>query len=523
MTLSVKAQKGLVFGFGILLLIIGGVIGGVWTLIVAAIFDGEMGLSSTSTSFGMWEETPIPMEIQVYFFDWTNAKEFEAFNWTVQPPGTEPPKPIFVERGPYIFSEHHTKVDLHWNDNDTVTFNQIRRWHFVPERSNGTLTDEITNINVIGLTVENMIRHMNPLIQIIIDALVKEVEPLYVTKTVGQLMFDGYEDELLNITSKLNISQFSVPLDKFGWFYPRNNSETYDGVFNMHTGIDNIDVLGLMAAWNYQSQSSYFDGQCGHITGYTGELFPPLEDAQAIDLFASEICSSLTLSKSPEQFSRLGLEGFKFVGDISVFDNGTKFPGKRCYCAKSSLIGTDDIPLGIEECMPSGVRGISKCKFGAPAFVSFPHFYNGDPHYVQSVKGLSPKKELHEFYIAVEPITGIPLDVKARMQINVLLQSYKNSKVFVEGMPKIMMPALWFTQSAELTSDLGNLTKLLVNLPSIGMGTFFGIAAIGALLIVSGVVITFRRGWKGDEGDKLLNDSFTTVNPTSREAPVESG
>jgi hypothetical protein len=69
-------------------------------------------------------------------------------------------------------------------------------------------------------TVEYMIRHMNPVIQIIVDTLVKNTEPLFVTKTVSQLMFEGYEDELLNITSMLNVSDFKVPFDKFGWYYP---------------------------------------------------------------------------------------------------------------------------------------------------------------------------------------------------------------------------------------------------------------------------------------------------------------
>lgn len=65
-----------------------------------------------------------------------------------------------------------------------------------------------------------MIRHMNPVVQIIVDTLVRSMEPMFVTKTVSQLMFEGYEDELLNITAKLNISDFQVPMDKFGWFYP---------------------------------------------------------------------------------------------------------------------------------------------------------------------------------------------------------------------------------------------------------------------------------------------------------------
>lgn len=44
-------------------------------------------------------------------------------------------------------------MNIAWNANDTVTFQQIRRWHFVPERSNGTLRDDITNINAIAVVI----------------------------------------------------------------------------------------------------------------------------------------------------------------------------------------------------------------------------------------------------------------------------------------------------------------------------------------------------------------------------------
>jgi hypothetical protein len=44
-------------------------------------------------------------------------------------------------------------VNIHWNANDTVTFQQIRKWHFLPERSNGTLRDDVTNINAIAVVI----------------------------------------------------------------------------------------------------------------------------------------------------------------------------------------------------------------------------------------------------------------------------------------------------------------------------------------------------------------------------------
>ena len=42
-------------------------------------------------------------------------------------------------------------------------------------------------------------------------------EKLTVTKTVNELLFEGYSDELLKLASKLPIS--GLKYDKFGWFY----------------------------------------------------------------------------------------------------------------------------------------------------------------------------------------------------------------------------------------------------------------------------------------------------------------
>lgn len=79
------------------------------------------------------------------------------FNWT-NPDEVENPevKPHFVEMGPYVFLEKHKRVNITWNaQNNTVSYNQIRTWHFVPEKSNGSLSDVVTNVNVITAVREN--------------------------------------------------------------------------------------------------------------------------------------------------------------------------------------------------------------------------------------------------------------------------------------------------------------------------------------------------------------------------------
>lgn len=97
-----------------------------------------------SKGFAMWHETPIPMFMRFYLWNFTNAEEVIKSNWKI--------KPKLEQCGPYVFSEHHTRENITFNDNnDTVTFKNKRVWHFVAGSTNGTLQDKITTVNPILL------------------------------------------------------------------------------------------------------------------------------------------------------------------------------------------------------------------------------------------------------------------------------------------------------------------------------------------------------------------------------------
>ena len=72
----------------------------------------------------------------------------------------------------------------------------------------------------------------------------------------------------------------------------------------------------------------------------------------------------------------------------------------------------------------NGLLNVSTCKFDSPAYVSYPHFYLGDPVLVdQFAEGsLKPDPAKHESFISLEPRSGIPLEVAVRMQINSLIR-----------------------------------------------------------------------------------------------------
>lgn len=99
-------------------------------------------IKNGSVNYQNWIRTPIPMYLEVYLFNWTNPQDLDKFP-TV--------KPHFEEMGPYVFHEVHDRINLEWNENNTVTFNQRRTWNFDPELSWGSLDDTVTNLNVISL------------------------------------------------------------------------------------------------------------------------------------------------------------------------------------------------------------------------------------------------------------------------------------------------------------------------------------------------------------------------------------
>lgn len=72
-------------------------------------------------------------------------------------------------------------------------------------------------------------------------------------------------------------------------------------------------------------------------------------------------------------------------------DNGTADPDTWCNCGG--------------ECVPQGVLNISACRYGAPGFVSYPHFLDADPIFSQKIKGMSPNPEKHRMYVTLEPVS----------------------------------------------------------------------------------------------------------------------
>jgi len=58
----------------------------------------------------------------------------------------------------------------------------------------------------------------------------------------------------------------------------------------MYTGNDKLTKLGILTAWNDRNPSKYNYGNCAMVNGTSGELWPPLNGTDDIELFATDLC-----------------------------------------------------------------------------------------------------------------------------------------------------------------------------------------------------------------------------------------
>jgi hypothetical protein len=53
-------------------------------------------------------------------------------------------------------SQFNEKVDIVWNTNHTVTYRQVRHWYFDHENSNGSLSDNVTILNIVPVVGQDV-------------------------------------------------------------------------------------------------------------------------------------------------------------------------------------------------------------------------------------------------------------------------------------------------------------------------------------------------------------------------------
>ncbi|XP_065209533.1 protein croquemort-like [Planococcus citri] len=433
-----------------------------WKPLFYSSFNSDLRLTSGSQNHKVWTENTVPIYTKIYMFNWTNPEQTLS----------KSEKANFTEMGPYIFRYTMKKSDTVWNKNDTVTFNLDRIWDFVPEMSNGNLSDSVTNINAVAISLGHRVKEFNSVGKLIMNQALRLIErQVYITKSVEELLFEGYRDQLLSVIDifkKLGINTGSIP-GRFGWYFNKNATADDRPIFNIHTGTDDLNLLGEVHSWNYKTECGVYSAQCDRVRGSLGDLWPKnAAEKQTASVFVPDFCGAIDLTKQGPRTLH-GIETVRFVSTEKTFDNGVKNPKNSCY-SKNTTVS-----------IPYGVRDLSECVHG-PIYASFPHFYSADHTYRLDINGMNPVAAKHQFSITLHKELGMLMEILGRLQINVKVEPYPGFGFFSD-LPEIMVPTFWFEQYIEFPKDLEDQLTLLLNYAPIL------ISLIGYVLIIAGVIL----------------------------------
>ncbi|KAG7213401.1 hypothetical protein KM043_002686 [Ampulex compressa] len=517
------------FGLGIaglLLIILGTFLALFRQWLFHHILQKGIGLSPSSATFEFWKDTSLlpPLYMNIYLFNWTNPNELKI-------PGK---KPILAQTGPYMFREIKQKVNITFHpENGTVSYYQQRFWYFDAERSNGSLQDQVIQLNPVALSAAHKSRYWEYWVQTSLSILLGS-SGISVMKPVGELLFDGYSDPLITMGKSMNMDDDMPPFDRFGWFYKRNGSSEMDGNFNMATGFDDMSEVGVLRKWNFKDTTKFFKSPCNVVEGSAGEFWPPGRTKDDISLFSSELCRPLVYQYD-RTVNLLGIDGYRFSLGDKTFNNATtgryhqeqaKFfdPTTTTEYSledESSAETTEQPDEDSEvldmgqcycngECTPMGLLNVSACRYGAPAFVSLPHFYKGDPILTEQFVGLDPKEEKHNFHIVLEPTTGVPLEVAAKLQVNLLLQPSKTISLY-SNVPKLYFPAFWFEIHVQPTEDMMFGLKQLLSIPSICLYVGLIMALTGCCIVFAITLLCVVQKKREDKVDVKPGNADATV------------
>ncbi|VTJ64067.1 Hypothetical predicted protein [Marmota monax] len=388
-------------------------------------------IDPSSLSFSMWKEIPVPFYLSVYFFEVLNPEEILKGG-----------KPEVQERGPYVYREFRHKINITFNNNDTVSFREHRSFQFQPAKSQGSESDYIVLPNILVLGAAMMMENRPMSLKLMMTLAFSTLgERAFMNRTVGEIMW-GYNDPLVNLINK---------------YFP--------------------DMLPLKGKFGLFAEVNFWHSdQCNMINGTSGQMWAPfMTPESSLEFYSPEACRSMKLIyQEPGMFE--GIPTYRFVAPKTLFANGSVYPPNEGFCP----------------CLESGIQNVSTCRFGAPLFLSHPHFLNADPVLAEAVAGLHPDPEEHSLFLDVHPVTGIPMNCSVKLQLSIYVKSIKGIGQTGKIQP-VVLPLMWFGESGAMEGKpLQTFYTQLVLMPKVMHYAQYALLALGGALLLVPIIYQAR-------------------------------
>jgi len=468
------------------------IIGG---LLVVLLFRGfvnqlimnEIPIKNGSAVAAAWKDPPVRPLMKLYFFNTTNPKGFLRGE-----------KPSLVEMGPYTYEEQWNKVNVKWSQNGTRVSYQLKKtYNFRRDLSAGPETDRVTLPNVPMFASISQMRWAGKLVQQALGSMLEILrQEVFNSTAVGDIIW-GYEHPLIKLGNDVLPPEKKLPFDEFGFFVDKNGST--GGVFEAMTGSDRVMDVGKVVSFNGKKQLDFWSTEeCNAIKGTDGSIFhPDVTKNETLYIFNRDLCQSLPLVYQ-EEVMHQDINTYRFVPPANVFATPQENPYNKCFCSKKEGCST-----------PSGLFNVSICQFGSPMMLSWPHFFQADPRLLDTVEGLNPTKEKHQFQIDIIPKMGIGMRAAAKSQINLVMNKVDHVKQ-MEGVRDIIYPILWFSDGIDSLDDPAtvSLLKTALKTPEVARSVMYPtMFIIGAILVIATVAFVVRKFFMNPEKVELQHVS----------------
>ncbi|GJQ75366.1 hypothetical protein Trydic_g23543 [Trypoxylus dichotomus] len=388
-------------------------------------------LANGSTAFEGWINPKARTLVKIHIFNYTNVEEFDN--------GTD--KRLRVkELGPYVYEEVVERQNVYFENDGTLTYQNSYKHKFLPHLSKGKQSDVVVVPNIMVLTAAYNTKDMDYWAKV------------FASMTLGGFMSKkpfmklpayryiwGYDDSVYALAKGFMSLQSSNMHEQIGLMSGRNGTSPY--VMTVHTGQRNMKNLGILSKINGFDTIGQWPAECDSVAASDGSLFPPslVRNKQDLDVYFPDLCRKFRYTFQKEvQIINNTIPAYRYAMPESVFDSPDKEPSNECYCDHSS-----------GACAPQGFYNATSCAFGAPIFMSKPHFSRVDPENIK-VDGINLKHKDVDSYVDLHPTMGFPIAGMTRLQMNILAKSYPgfySMNMFdKDGM---MLPLAWLDSGLE--------------------------------------------------------------------------
>ncbi|KYM81847.1 Scavenger receptor class B member 1 [Atta colombica] len=380
-----------------------------------------MELRNGTLIFDWWQCPPLKMKYKIYIFNYTNVDEFEA---------NEVSKLHVQELGPYEYQETMSRTNVVLNDNGTISYQTKRSFEWIGGRPENDIV-LVPNVPLMFTTA--YVRDLSFAVRFVTNTVLSTLqEQSFINETVNGFLW-GYDTQLFHMAKPLLMLQHDIPFEKFGLLAMKTGIDK-DRI-TIHTGSQDVKNFGVIDRVNGVNRRVIWDDeQCDKIEGTEGGIFPPhlIQDtSKPLYMYAKDICRKISFHFT-EQVINYDIPSlrYKFTPDAFNFSNKQN----ECFCPK-----VHDKRV----CPPSGLFNTSRCNYGTPLLVSFPHFYGADKSLLEQIDGLNPRQEDHETYIDIHPRIAIPIAGRSRIQLNLEVRKAIGVPFLGNLKDGMILPLIW--------------------------------------------------------------------------------